>query len=152
MPRYRSRFYAVNVPIPLPDPPNPMPAGTGNTASVTVQNYPFLMKRVGHAIIGRNQVLAGPITGLADVSQDGQYTVRFRTDSSNYMNVPLSALAAFGGGQFSQIVDLPAPIELKPKETIIVEVSTSIPRQLGIEVQIIFEGVEPYDPQPEPQG
>jgi hypothetical protein len=137
------------VTIPLPaDPGGVLPAGRSETAQITIQNFPFLMKRIGHAILGPNGVVQPGILALADVSQDGQYTIRFRTDERNYMNEPLSALGAFGGGQFSQIVDLPAPIELDPKVTIAVDVATTIERQQGINIQVIFEGVEPYEAAP----
>jgi hypothetical protein len=145
--RYRSRFYAVTVPLPA-DAGGVLQAGTTATGQVTVQNFPFLMKRIGHAIIGPNGVVNAGITVHADVSQDGQYNIKFRTDDRNYMNEPVSALGAFGGGQFSQIVDLPAPIEIEPKVTIAVDVTTTITRQQGISVQVIFEGVEPYEAAP----
>ncbi len=145
--RYRSRFYSVTVPLPA-DAGGILQAGTSATAQVTIQNFPFLVKRIGHAIIGPNGVANPGIVNFNDVAQDGQYTIRFRTDERNYMNEPLSSLGTFGGGQFSQIVDLPAPIELDPKVTIAVDVATTIVRKQGISVQVIFEGVEPYEAKP----
>lgn len=146
--RYRARFYSVTIPIPA-DPGGGIPAGKSETAQVTIQNFPFLVKRIGHAILGPNAVVNPGIVNPSDVSQDGQYTIRFRTDERNYMDAPLSGLAAFGGGQFSQIVDLPAPIELEPKTTIAVDVATTIARQAGITIQVIFQGVEPYEARPQ---
>lgn len=135
--------------IPFPaDPGGTVPAGRVETGSITIQNFPFLMKRVGHAIVGPNAVVNPGIVAHADVSQDGQYQIRFRTDDRNYMNEPISALGAFGGGQFSQIVDLPAPVELEPKVTLAVDVINNVPRQAGITIQVIFEGVEPYEAPP----
>lgn len=145
--RYRSRFYSVSVPLPA-DASGILQAGTSVTAQVTIQNFPFLVKRIGHAIIGPNGVVNAGIVTASDVTQDGQYSIRFRTDERNFMNEPLSSLGTFGGGQFSQIVDLPAPIELEPKVTIAVDVATLIQRQQGITVQVIFEGVEPYEAAP----
>lgn len=145
--RYRSRFYSVSVPLPA-DASGILQAGTSVTAQVTIQNFPFLVKRIGHAIIGPNGVVNPGIVTASDVTQDGQYSIRFRTDERNFMNEPLSSLGTFGGGQFSQIVDLPAPIELEPKVTIAVDVATLIQRQQGITVQVIFEGVEPYEAAP----
>jgi len=145
--RYRTRFYAVTIPIPH-DASGKVPVGTSATGQVTVQNFPFLLKRVGHAVIGPNGVVNAGIVNATDVSQDGQYNVRFRTDDRNYMNEPLNALGAYGGGQFSQIVDLPAPIEIAPMVTIAVDVQTTIERQQGISVQVIFSGVEPYEAAP----
>lgn len=145
--RYRSRFYSVSVPLPA-DAGGTLQAGTSVTAQVTIQNFPFLIKRIGHGILGPNGVINPGIVNFADVTQDGQYTIRFRTDERNYMNEPLSAVGTFGGGQFSQIVDLPAPIELEPKVTIAVDVATTITRKQGISVQVIFEGVEPYEAAP----
>ena len=135
--------------MPLPaDAGGVLPAGRSETVQVTIQNFPFLVKRVCHGIEGANGVIQPGIVNPADVIQDGQYTIRFRTDERNYMNEPLLSVAAFGGGQFSQPLDLPAPIELDPKTTIAVDVATTIERQQGINVNVIFEGVEPYEAKP----
>jgi len=144
--RYETRFWSCDVAIVPPVPGQPMPAGTEGKASITIQNFPFLMKRVGHAIIGPNHVIDPDPGGqsIAGVAQDGQYRVQFRTDKRNWMNAPLAAVAAFGGGQFSTIIDFPAPIELNPKETISVQVFSDVVRQAGIVVQVVFTGLEPY--------
>lgn len=146
--RYRARFYSVTIPLPA-DAGGLLPAGKSETGQVTIQNFPFLMKRVCHGIIGPNGVVQPGIVIHNDVTQDGAYTIRFRTDERNYMNEPLLAVAAFGGGQFAEPLDLPAPIELDPKTTIAVDVASTITRQQGIQVQVIFEGVEPYEAAPQ---
>lgn len=141
--KYRDRFYAVDVTLPA-DATGVLPAGTTATVSVTVQNFPFLAKRLGHAIIGPNNIVAPPAIP-ADYSQDGQYRIRMRSNEKNYMNIPISALAGFGGGQFSQPIDFEAPIEFAPNDTIAFDVINDIRRQAGIVIQVIVEGVEPYE-------
>lgn len=143
--KYRDRFYAVDVPLPADRVTGILAAGTAQTASVTVQNFPFLLKRVGHAIVGPNMLVNVGIVTHADVSQDGQYRIRVRANEKNFMNVPIQALAGFGGGQFSQPIDLEAPIEFAPNDTIAVDVVNDVQRLAGISIQIVFEGVEPYE-------
>jgi len=143
--KYRDRFYAIDVPLPADKITGLVPAGFAQTASVTVQNFPFLLKRIGHAVIGPNMIVSVPITSHADVSQDGQYRIRIRANEKNFMNVPIQALAGFGGGQFSQPIDLEAPIEFSPNDTISVDVVNDVPRLAGITIQVVFEGVEPYE-------
>lgn len=146
--KYRSRFYSVIVAL-TPDKGSPLNEGFSNEASVTIQNFPFLMERLGHGIVGENHILnAGPITAHADVGQDGQYLIRFRTDDKNYMDNPLLGTAAFGNGQGVPPIDLPAPIELQPKTTLIVEIVNAVERKTGIKVQVVFHGVEPYEVAP----
>lgn len=144
--RYYERLYAVNILIPAdPVAPFNIVAGAMNSGSVTIQNYPFLIKRVSHAIVGYNGLVAPPALGA--VTQDGAYRIRFRTNERNYMNEALQAIGAFGGGQFSQPIDLSAPIEMAPKETIQVDLINDTLRQNqgGLTVQVIFSGVEPWN-------
>lgn len=141
---YRDKFYVVDITLPKNDPTGLL-AGTTVTASVTVQNVPFIAKRCLHAIIGANLLVNNPPTALADYSQDGQYRIRFRKNDFNYMNAPVSALAGFGGGQFSQPIDLAAPIEFRPNDTIAFEVTNDVLRLGGITIQVGLEGVEPYE-------
>lgn len=141
---YRDKFYAVNATLPKNDPTGLLP-GTAVTASVTVQNVPFIAKRLLHAIIGPNLLVNLPPSAIADYSQDGQYRIRIRKNDYNYMNIPISALAGFGGGQFSQPIDLAAPIEFKPNDTIAFEVVNDVLRLGGIVIQVGLEGVEPYE-------
>ncbi len=141
---YRDKFYAVNITLPKND-PSGLLAGTTVVASVTVQNVPFIAKRLLHAILGANKLVADPPVAIADFSQDGQYRIRFRKNDFNYMNTPISSLAGFGGGQFSQPIDLAAPIEFKPNDTIAFEVTNDVLRLGGIVIQVGLEGVEPYE-------
>jgi len=143
--KYRDRFYSVKVTLPVDSVTGVVPAGLSVTASRTVQNFPFLLKRVGHAIVGPNNLVNVGIVTHADVSQDGQYSIRFRANEKNYMDDPIQALAGFGGGQFSQPIDLEAPIEFAPNDSIAVDVINDVVRLAGIVVQVVFEGVEPYE-------
>lgn len=143
--KYRDRFYVVNMTIPESAPGAGMLAGAGQTGSVTIQNFPFYAKRVGHAILGPNQVVNVGITTHNDISQDGQYAIRIRANEKSFMNAPVSALGGFGGGQFSQPIDLEAPIAFNPNDTVAVDVFTTIDRKAGVTIQVILEGVEPYE-------
>jgi len=143
--RFRQRFYSVPVAL-TPDKGAKLAAGFKNEGSVTIQNFPFLLERVGHGIVGDNHLFtAGAATSAQDVAQDGQYLIRFRTDDKNYMDNPLLGTAAFGNGQGVPPIDLNSPIEMTPKTTLVVEVINSIERQAGIVIQVVFHGSEPYE-------
>jgi len=139
----KQRWYAVDVTIPAPTVGGPLPPGVTGRGTVVVENFPFLMTRVGTCIIGPNQLGPGGAPDLGAVTQDGQYNVNFRTDHDNYMNVPLNAIAGFGSAQLGAIFDFDAPIELRPKQSIVVEVTNTVDRAAGIVVQVVFHGIEP---------
>jgi len=141
----KQRWYAVDVTIPAPTVGGPLPPGVVGRGTVVIENFPFLMTRVGTVIMGPNQLGPGGAPDLGSVTQDGQYTINFRTDHDNYMNIPLNAIAGFGSAQLGAIFDFDAPIELLPKQSIVVEVMNTVDRAAGIVVQVVFHGIEPRD-------
>jgi len=141
--KFKQRWYAVNVTIPAPTVGGPLPPGALGRGTVVIENFPFLMTRVGTVILGPNELGAGGAPDLGAVTQDGQYSVNFRTDHDNYMNIPLNAIAGFGSAQLGAIFDFDAPIELQPKQSVVVEVINTVDRAAGIVVQVVFHGIEP---------
>lgn len=138
---YQDRIYSVLITLPLVG--GVVAAGAIGAGSVTVQNFPFLCKRITHAIVGPNGLVL-PVA-LGSYQQDGQYRIRFRTDTHNYMNEPVQAIAGFGGGQFMPFLDLSAPVEMSPKETIQFDIINDAPRGSEVTIQIVCHGVEPIE-------
>lgn len=140
--KLRPRFYTANISI-ATQPPGVVPAGTMGRGSITVNNYPFFLKRFRAAILGANQI-AVPTPIPSDFFQDGQFTLLWYIDNDQYMNTPMHAGAFVDPtGRPGCVIDLLAPIPVKPKQTLQIELMTIIQRVAGINIQCIFEGVEP---------
>jgi len=137
--KYKNRKYAITVTIPAdPGPPPVLLAGGSQNGSVNIVNVPFIVKRVTHNIVGFNQVgLAYP----ANVLQDGQYLLEWRSDQYNYQSEPI--MAGSGYGTEADHFPLETPEELPPKTTITAIVTNAIARNDSLKVQIVFHGLEP---------
>lgn len=142
-PKYTERFYATSIELPAV-PGGTVPAGVRNDGSITLQNRPFIAKRVRTAIIGPNQIVGG-LAGIDDVFQDGQYFISWKTQNRNFMNQPILVAASFQdvAGQKGQ--EFIAPMPLDPKDVLEITLVNAIVRQFGINIQVVFEGVEPFD-------
>lgn len=95
---WRPMYYPVEIAVPTA-------AGQSETGSVTIANQPFIWAFIGHQIIGNT---ADPET--SGLYQDGQYSIEFKDDLSNYQAAPVPAGAAFGGAQFGYQIEFPIPI------------------------------------------
>jgi len=134
---YKPRWYGATITIPA-DPGPLCPAGKGSEASFNIVNVPFIVRRISHAIVGTNGLGATPIDNAV---QDGNYTIRWRTDQRVYDNEPIAANAGYGSE--SDLVDSPSPVELAPQTSVVIQVTNGIDRAAGLKVQVVFAGVEP---------
>ena len=103
---WRPMYYPVTIPVPLV-------ADGSEEGSVTINNQPFIFTFIGHQIIGN--------TGDPETSglyQDGQYSIEFKDEQSNYQSAPIAASASFGGGAFGFMIDLPLPIPYAGAKTL----------------------------------
>ena len=139
---YRPRFYGALVPLATQH-PGILPVGIVGRTSLTINNFPFLFKRWRAAIVGDNQI-AVPTPAAVDLFQDGQFSIRWYLDNDQYMNEPMiAAMFVDPQGRPGATLEMLAPIEVQPKETIHVEIMNLIPRAAGINVDFVAEGVEP---------
>jgi hypothetical protein len=144
-PKFTERFYATTVELAVvPGGAGTLAAGIRGEGSITLQNRPFLAKRMRTAIVGPNQIVGG-LTDIQDIFQDGQYLLTFKTQSRNFMNQPILVAGMFQDVTGQRGGDFIAPIPMDPKDVIEIEITNAILRQAGINIQVVFEGVEPLD-------
>jgi len=103
---WRPMFYTVTIPVPTA-------AGGSEDGSVTINNQPFVWTDLGHQIIGNT---ADPET--SGLYQDGQYSIEFKDEQSNYQSLPFPAGAALGGEGSGYKIALPMPIGYPGAKTI----------------------------------
>jgi hypothetical protein len=135
--RAKPRFYTL--PITVGQGIGPIPAGTTGRASVTIQDLPFILKRITWAYLTLNGLAPAPI-GLIP---DGFYYFSFKTDNHVYSLEPVALNAAFGSGFGFQWLDLPSPVELRPKTTFQGELTTGLARTIPTTLQFVLAGMEP---------
>lgn len=133
---WRPMYYPVLIDVPVE-------AGGAEEASVTLQNQPFIWTFLGHQIIGN--------TGDSETSglyQDGQYDIEFKDEQSNYQSAPVAASAAFGGGAFGFMIELPLPIPYPGTKTLrfrltnnYTRVLTPEPPELKFRVKLVVGGI-----------
>lgn len=82
--RYKPMWYGLELDVPITD------NGIGE-GSITTNNQPFLLYRITHQIVGASWDWL--TTGL---EQDGQYTIEFRDEQSNFQNIALPAPTLYG--------------------------------------------------------
>lgn len=120
--KWRPLYYPCYVDVPVAE-------GEIGRNSISLNNQPFIWIRVAHKIIGN--------TAKPDVSglyQDGQYSVAFKDEQSNYQQDYMPADLAFGtwGGPNTSgfVADLPYPIPFAGNKTITFEVRNDVLRNL----------------------
>lgn len=94
--RYRPMWYGVEIDVQVAD------NGRGE-GSIQINNQPFLLYRITHMIVGASWDWL--TTGL---EQDGQYTIEFRDENSNYQNIPMNAPLLYG--PWDQPLDFAIPL------------------------------------------
>lgn len=137
--RWRPQFYPVTVEC------DTNVDGTGK-ATVTLNNQPFILQRITHAILG-NTLGAGSAAPAVDWEQDGQYLVSWRDDSTTYQPVSGQADAMFGSVRTGNFQDLPAPVVYPESKTITIEVTNLVDRSLTgdtFKIMFILHGVEQW--------
>lgn len=115
---WRPMYYPLEIEVPLE-------AWGSEIGSVTINNQPFIWTFIGHQIIGN--------TGDPETSglyQDGQYSVEFRDEQSNYQSAPVAASSAFGGGAFGYQIPLPLPIPYPGTKTLTFRITNHYTRIL----------------------
>jgi len=138
--KYKNRKYAITVSLPV-DQTAVCPVGSQNGGSVTIVNFPFILKRITHGIVGDNHI--GVASLVPTIYQDGQYTLTWRTDQHNYESEPLLCQAGYGT-DYDHLA-LETPEELAPKTTITIQVVNQIQRTAATTIQFIFHGLEPIE-------
>ncbi len=138
----KPRWYPVNITVGTP--PGPVPAGTSGKGSVTVQDVPFILRRITHGLTTYNGLFAiGDPLFLLSVIPDGLWTITLKTDTHVYMAEPCVIQAAFGSAIGFDWLDLASPVEIAPKTTFSVEIATQVPRFFPVGLQILLHGSEP---------
>lgn len=139
----KPRFYPVNVTVGQPG--APVTAGTTGRASITVQDVPFVMTRITWALLTFNGLVPPPPdpSWPLGVIPDGFLMVTIKTDTHVYMLEPVVLPAAFGSGLGFQWLELPSAVEIRPKTTFTVELTTMVQRLDAVGVQILLAGIEP---------
>lgn len=149
----KPRYYPINVTIgQVGITPTPVDAGRSGTGSCTVQDVPFLMKRITFGLLSYNGLIdpnSSPVAPFVAIVPDGLWLIEFKSDNHVYAAEPIQISAAFGSGLGFYWLDLPSPVELRPKSTITVTLTTQIARVHAVAVQVLLHGVEP-DQQREP--
>jgi hypothetical protein len=142
--RAKPRFYTI--PVTVGKPAAPVLAGDIGRASVTIQDLPFILKKITWCLLSFNGLLpfpTDPISGLVSLIPDGHFMISFKTDNHVYSLEPIQIAAAFGSGFGFQWQDLPSPVELRPKTTFTVELTTMLDRHYPVTVQLLLHGMEP---------
>lgn len=115
---WRPMYYPLTIDVPLE-------ANQSETGSVTINNQPFIFTFIGHQIIGN--------TGDPETSglyQDGQYSIEFKDEQSNYQSGPIAAAASWGGPAVGYQIDLPLPIPFPGAKTLTFNITNHYTRIL----------------------
>lgn len=129
----RPYWYGVEIDVPVE-------AGSSGVGSINLLNQPFIWTRTTHAIVG--------CTGFPDttgLNQDGQYTIAFQDEQTQYQNIPIMAEAMFGTTRAGDSIWMPYPIPFAGNKTITFKVTNRCTRVLSpvsetFTVQIALSG------------
>ena len=108
-----------------------VPISVGQTAdsvgrgSITLNNQPYIMTHISHQIAGNT---ADPTA--SGLYQDGQYTIEFKDEQSNYMNSPAPADMLFGSVRSGYNIPLSYPIAFAGNKTLTFEIVNLYTRTL----------------------
>ena len=135
--RWRPQFYVVDVELDAA-------VGSINTGTVSLNNQPFVLQRVTHAIKA-----ADFLADANSLNQDGQYLIEWKDDSTNYQSAPALADALFGSVRTGNFLDLPSPIVYPESKTLTARITNLVDRTAGgarakFSVQVIFHGVQQW--------
>lgn len=104
--RYKPMWYGVEIDVPIEL------DGEGR-GSITLNNQPFLLYRITHAIIGATYDWL--TTGRY---QDDQYKIEFRDENSNYQNIPMMSALLYGSAREGKYLDFAIPLAYSGTRTI----------------------------------
>ena len=116
--RWRPLMYPVFIDVPIIE-------GNIGRGAITINAQPFVLIRLTHTIVGAT---ADPeASGLYN---DGQYTIGFQDEISNYQKQPVMAETAFGSVRSGFFANLAIPIPFAGNRTINFEVANQVQRVL----------------------
>lgn len=129
----RPYWYGVEIDVPVT-------AGQSGVGSINLLNQQFICTRFNHGIVG--------CTGFPDttgLNQDGQYTVQFQDEQTQYQNIPIQSELLFGSLRAGDAQWAPFPIPFAGNKTITFTVTNRCTRILTPEsehftVQIVMAG------------
>jgi hypothetical protein len=116
--RWRPLMYPVFIDVPVI-------SGNIGRGSITINAQPFVLVRLTHQIVGN--------TGDPEASglyQDGQYTIGFQDEISNYQKQPVMADLAFGSVRSGYFANLAIPIPFAGNRTVSFELANQVQRVL----------------------
>lgn len=116
--KFRPVWYGVEIEVPV------IANGIGR-GSITIDTRPFLLTRITHAVVGAT--FDWETTGLY---QDGQYSINFRDESTNYQNIPLMSETMLGPVRSGHFLDLAVPLAYSGNRTFQFEVTNRYLRVL----------------------
>ncbi len=116
--RYRPLYYGVVITVPVT-------VGIIGRGSISINNQPYIMTHVLHQIIGNTNDFS--TTGLA---QDGQYTISWKDEQSNYQNGAIPADMMFGSVRSGYVNPLSYPIPFAGNKTLTFEIASLYTRVL----------------------
>ncbi len=116
--RYRPLSYGVTISVPVA-------AGQVGQGSITINNMPWIMTYVTHQIIGDT---ADPST--SGLYQDGQYSIEYKDEQSNYQNGPIPAEMMFGSVRSGYIIALAYPLPFEGNKTLSFRLTNLVTRVL----------------------
>jgi hypothetical protein len=144
---YKPRWYKANVIFEV-DGQGIVPDGAISEASVTIQNVPFLFRRLSANNRGRSNIdyeTQGLPPGSAgfDLVIPTFWEFTMRTDSHVYMSDPVQIMPSIGST--ADLIDMPSPVKLYPKATVTFNVQNLIERTDRTVLQFVLAGVEPAE-------
>lgn len=128
--RWRPMFYGVEVSVPVG-------ANASGNAAVNLNNQPFIWRALRHGVIGQlDYTVDFTGSGLKD---DGQYSIEFRDENSNYQNLSIPAITLLGTRDYWK--DFPFPIPYNGNRTITFRVTNRYTRTLVPEADYFTVGL-----------
>lgn len=128
---YKNKFYKIDVAT------LSVVNGVGDGA-VTLDSTPFILDSIAHVIVG-----------ALPEDQDGQYSVLWRDEYTNYSQEQVMAEPAFGSIRSGFFVPLPLRSFFRSSATISMEVTNYIDRTADFPVsfplQFVLHGFEKWD-------
>lgn len=137
--QYRPMWYGVEIDVPV------ILNGQGE-GSINLNNQPYLLYRISHAIIGATYDWA--TTGLM---QDDQYSISFRDEQSNYQNMPAMSALLYGSAREGRYNDFAIPLAYSGNRTLHFQIINRVTRVLApqadyFRVGITLHGVSDWGP------
>jgi len=138
--KYKPRWYPVTVVFNV-DLTGVVPVGAPGQGSTTIQNVPFILRRITAGNLGASNLVAPPPVSPFDSILPDQYAVSWRTDSHVYVADQAPIIAIFGS--IFDWLENPSPVELSPKTIVTFDVTNLQIRSDVTTLGFVLHGVEP---------